>query len=597
MERILGALSASEAAGADICVVPELAIPGYPPEDLLLKPTFVADNVAALEKVAAATGQCAIVVGYVGATPDGQGLSNAAALCAGGRVVGIYRKRFLPNYGVFDEQRWFVSSTETPTLFGVAGAWVGISVCEDVWFPDGPVAQEGRAGADVVVNLNASPYNRGRRSERLAMLRGRVAEAGCAIAYVNQVGGQDELVFDGDSLIVAADGTLLATGAQFATDLVVVDIPIDRGAGRPAATALPRVVATEPRPTPAAEAPPLRPAPAPELSPEAEVYAALVLGTHDYLGKNGFSEAVIGLSGGIDSSLVATIAVDALGPSHVHGISMPSRYSSDGSRDDAEAPGRAPRHRSAGGPHRAGPRGLHRHADRGARERAQRPHRREPPVPPARRVAHGRVQRQGVDRADHGKQERDGHRVLHPLRRLRRRLRGDQGRAQDVGLRPVPVPQRPGRTRGAARAHSRQRAGQGTVGRAPAGPARRSVTAAVREARPRPAGLRGRRPDGVGPGGPGVRSGGGRAGRPPGGRGRVQAAPDASGRAHHDQGLRQGPAHADHQPLPPPAARRAAAMAESAAPAASAPPPPSVRSTSWPSSAATTAGWSVAFSS
>jgi NAD+ synthase (glutamine-hydrolysing) len=337
VERILDALAAAEAAGADICVVPELAIPGYPPEDLLLKPTFVADNVVALEKVAAATGQCAIVVGYVGATPDGQGLSNAAALCAGGRVVGIYRKRFLPNYGVFDEQRWFVSSNETPTLYGVAGAWVGISVCEDVWFPDGPVAHQGRAGADVVVNLNASPYNSGRRRERLAMLHERVAEAGCAIAYVNQVGGQDELVFDGDSLIVASDGTLLATGAQFATDLVVVDIPVAGGPGRPAATKLPRVVATEPRPARAAGSAPLRPAIRPELSPEAEVYAALVLGTRDYLGKNGFKEAVIGLSGGIDSSLVATIAVDALGPSHVHGISMPSRYSSEGSRHDAEA--------------------------------------------------------------------------------------------------------------------------------------------------------------------------------------------------------------------------------------------------------------------
>jgi len=343
VERILGALSAAEAAGADICVVPELAIPGYPPEDLLLKPSFVVDNVAALEKVAAATGQCAIVVGYVGATPDGQGLSNAAALCASGRVVGIYRKRFLPNYGVFDEQRWFVSSNETPTLFGVAGAWVGISVCEDVWFPDGPVAQQGHAGADVVVNLNASPYNLGRHSERLAMLQGRVAEAGCAIAYVNQVGGQDELVFDGDSLIVAADGTLLASGTQFTTDLVVVDIPIAGGTGRTGGsgstggTALPRVVATEPRPARAADTAPLRPALGPLLSPEAEVYTALVLGTRDYLGKNGFSEAVIGLSGGIDSSLVATIAVDALGPSRVHGISMPSRYSSDGSRHDAEA--------------------------------------------------------------------------------------------------------------------------------------------------------------------------------------------------------------------------------------------------------------------
>jgi NAD+ synthase (glutamine-hydrolysing) len=344
VDRILDALAAAEAAGADVCVVPELAIPGYPPEDLLLKPTFVADNVAALEKVAAATGQCAIVVGYVGATPDGQGLSNAAAICAGGQVVGIYRKRFLPNYGVFDEQRWFFPSTDTPTLFGVAGAWVGISVCEDVWFAEGPVAQQGRAGADVVVNLNASPYNRGRRNERLAMLRGRVEEAGCAIAYVNQVGGQDELVFDGDSLIVGADGTLLASGAQFATDLVVVDIPVAGRAGRAGldvedsrtdAPPLPRVIATEPRGADRTALPST--APRPVLSDEAEVYTALVLGTRDYLGKNGFTEAVIGLSGGIDSSLVAAIAVDALGPSRVHGISMPSRYSSDGSLSDAQA--------------------------------------------------------------------------------------------------------------------------------------------------------------------------------------------------------------------------------------------------------------------
>src|SRR6202041_1737033 len=226
VERVLAALAAAEAAGADICVVPELAIPGYPPEDLLLKPGFVADNVTALEKVAAATRQCAVVVGFVGAAPGGVGLANAAAVCAGGRVVGVYNKRFLPNYGVFDEQRWFVPSDEPPPLFGVAGAWVGVSVCEDVWFPDGPVAQEGLAGADVVVNLNASPYNCGRHAERLAMLQGRVAEAGCAIAYVNQVGGQDELVFDGDSLIVAADGTLLASGAQFAHDLVVGDVPL-----------------------------------------------------------------------------------------------------------------------------------------------------------------------------------------------------------------------------------------------------------------------------------------------------------------------------------------------------------------------------------
>jgi NAD+ synthase (glutamine-hydrolysing) len=335
VERVLAALAASDAAGADVCVVPELAIPGYPPEDLLLKPGFVADNVTALEKVAAATGHCAVIVGFVGAAPGGVGLANAAAVCAGGRVVGVYRKRFLPNYGVFDEQRWFVPSNEPPALFGVAGAWVGVSICEDIWFDDGPVAQAGRAGADVVVNLNASPYNRSRRAERLAMLSGRVAEAGCAIAYVNQVGGQDELVFDGDSLIVAADGTLLGSGVQFAEELVVVDLPIGHHPPRPVTELVPRIAVTEPR---RGDRPPLPPpAPRAVLSDHAEVYAALVLGTRDYLGKNGFSEVVIGLSGGIDSSLVAAIAVDAIGAARVHGISMPSRYSSEGSRDDAGA--------------------------------------------------------------------------------------------------------------------------------------------------------------------------------------------------------------------------------------------------------------------
>ena len=334
VEKILDALNAAESAGADLCIVPELAIPGYPPEDLLLKPGFVADNLTALEKVAAATGQCAVVVGFVGAAPGGFGLANAAAVCAGGRVAGVYRKRFLPNYGVFDEQRWFVPSTETPSLYGIAGAWVGVSICEDVWFDEGPVAQEGRAGADLVVNVNSSPYNRGRRTERLEVLRRRVAEARCPIAYVNQVGGQDELVFDGDSLMVAANGTLVATGEQFAPDLVVVDVPIGSHQPHAVTELVPRIVVTDPR---RGERPPLRaPAALQPLGDHAEVYAALVLGTRDYLAKNGFSEAVIGLSGGIDSSLVATVAVDALGAARVHGISMPSRYSSEGSRRDAE---------------------------------------------------------------------------------------------------------------------------------------------------------------------------------------------------------------------------------------------------------------------
>jgi NAD+ synthase (glutamine-hydrolysing) len=333
VDRVLGALSQAEAAGADLCIVPELALTGYPPEDLLLKPGFVADNLTALEKVAAATGRCAVVVGYVGHSADGRGLANAAALCAGGRVVGSYHKQFLPNYGVFDEQRWFTPSSAPPTIYEVAGAWVGLSICEDVWFTGGPVARQGRDGADVVVNINASPYHRGRHRERLDMLHTRVTEACCAIAYVNQVGGQDELVFDGDSLVIGADGTLLATGLQFATDLVVVDLAFDpaRRATRPGS--LHRVVATEPGPRTRAPLPPATPRP--PLPDHAEVYQALVLGTRDYLEKNGFTDVVIGLSGGIDSSLVATIAVDAIGPERVHGISMPSRYSSEGSRHDA----------------------------------------------------------------------------------------------------------------------------------------------------------------------------------------------------------------------------------------------------------------------
>ncbi len=353
VDRILAALREAEAAGADLFVTPELAVTGYPPEDLLLKPGFVADNLAALEKVAAATRACAAVVGFVDRVGEAVGgraeragaavlvperLANAAAVCAGGRVVGVYRKRMLPNYGVFDEQRWFAPGTEPYALYGVAGLRVGVSICEDVWFPDGPVAAQGLGGADLVVNLNASPYSRHRREERLAMLGERVAEAGCAIAYVNQVGGQDELVFDGASLVVAADGRLVAAGRQFRPDLVVCDVP-GRG-GAPVPSPLPVTPATPPitddRSAPAGPAGRAAQDVEP-LDPAAEVYEALVLGTRDYLVKNGFSDAVIGLSGGIDSSLVAAIAVDALGPSHVHGLAMPSRYSSAGSLADAEA--------------------------------------------------------------------------------------------------------------------------------------------------------------------------------------------------------------------------------------------------------------------
>ena len=372
VERIVGALRLAETQGADVCVFPELAVTGYPPEDLLLKSGFVADNEAALHEVAAATGDCVAVVGFVEGLGDrGRSrpsppaaespsagaeqrepswrhvqphLANAVAICAQGEVAGVYRKRLLPNYSVFDEQRWFTPGEGPPQLYEIAGVAVGVSICEDIWADGGPVAALGAAGAQLVVNVNASPYSRGRRAERLAMLTDRAKEVGCPIAYVNQVGGQDELVFDGASLVLAAEGRLLAAGAQFAEDLVVVDVPVPersprdqrvvRVTSKPASDGRPR------RPLDAAvhAVPPVRSLPAvPEaLDPVGEVYEALVLGTRDYLVKNGFGGAVIGLSGGIDSSLVATVAADAIGPDKVHGVAMPSRYSSSASLTDAQ---------------------------------------------------------------------------------------------------------------------------------------------------------------------------------------------------------------------------------------------------------------------
>ena len=354
-QRIIDCLARVEEQGADLAAFPELAITGYPPEDLLLKPAFVAHNLAALEKVAAATSACVALVGFVDvvghedlddavAHAAGAGavareaairgaprrLRNAVAVCVGGRVLGVYHKRRLPNYGVFDEERWFAPGTTDISLFEIAGMLVGVSICEDLWFPGGPVPLQAMGGARLVVNMNASPYAIGREADRLAVARQRVAEAPCTIAYVNQVGGQDELVFDGGSFVMDAGGTVVASAPRFKDASLLVDIPVPPDSGD---TVLPVVsVSAVPR-DPAHRPPPAQPAP---LEEEAEVYEALVLGTRDYLKKNGFTDAVIGLSGGVDSSLVAAVAVDALGAAHVHGLSMPSRYSSAGSITDAD---------------------------------------------------------------------------------------------------------------------------------------------------------------------------------------------------------------------------------------------------------------------
>ncbi|MGI8710861.1 MAG: NAD+ synthase, partial [Acidimicrobiales bacterium] len=317
-----------------------------PPEDLLLKPGFVADNRAALDRVAAETGSCVAVVGFVDA---GQDLWNAAALCAHGEVVGVYRKRELPNYAVFDENRYFARGDAPAQLWSVGGVRVGVSVCEDAWNPAGPILDQADSGAELIVNLNASPFAEGKLARRERMMATRAADASCALVYVNQVGGQDELVFDGGSMVFDAGGTLVARSPQFVEDVALVDVEVEPvyrkrlldPRGRPTDQALPvsvlaskEVEASAERPS--AEEATLAVAPiTPILGADEEVYRALVLGTRDYLAKNGFTDVVIGLSGGIDSTLVAAVAVDALGGAHVHGVSMPSRYSSDHSRSDA----------------------------------------------------------------------------------------------------------------------------------------------------------------------------------------------------------------------------------------------------------------------
>jgi NAD+ synthase (glutamine-hydrolysing) len=331
VEAIIGAMKEAEQAGCVLVGLPELAITGYPPEDLVLKPAFVADNRRALDRVVAASGQTVAIVGFVDGEPGR--LYNAAAVCAGGRLLGIYHKRRLPNFAVFDEQRYFEPGRDVLGLYGVGGVNVGVSICEDAWVPGGPIQALADGGADLVVNINASPYHAGKVAERAAMLAERATESGAVIAYVNQVGGQDELVFDGASFVVSADGAVVARAPQFTETVFVVDVDVPHRT-----TAADRRLPLEIEPTSArlASVSSKPSASATLLDPVREVYEALVLGTRDYVTKNGFAEVVIGLSGGIDSSIVACVAADAVGAERVHGVLMPSRYSSDHSMTDAE---------------------------------------------------------------------------------------------------------------------------------------------------------------------------------------------------------------------------------------------------------------------
>jgi NAD+ synthase (glutamine-hydrolysing) len=315
------------AEGADLVVAGELALTGYPPEDLLLRPAFVRAGSQALQDLAGAVGTTPLIVGtveeldarasstwppVVSAGLEIRPLANAAAVLRDGRVEACYRKQRLPNYGVFDEARYFRPGAEA-VVVEVAGLTIGVTVCEDLWGEGGPVQEAAAAGARLVVNLNASPYERDKRAGRERWATHHAAAARVGIAYVNQVGGQDEVVFDGDSFVVGPDGVVGARGAQFATDLLLVEVDADGSCRR------------------------LRGQDSPRLGPVAEVYAALVLGTRDYAAKNGFGGALLGVSGGIDSALVAAVAADALGADRVTGVALPSPYSSAGSLTDARA--------------------------------------------------------------------------------------------------------------------------------------------------------------------------------------------------------------------------------------------------------------------
>jgi len=300
-------------AGADLVCFPELAVTGYPPEDLVLRPEFVRDNLEALEELARRTANgCAVVVGFIDRSE--RGVHNAAALIQGGRVLARYRKIKLPNYGVFDERRYFEPG-RAPCTVELGRTRIGLSVCEDAWAPGPPFDAYAAERVKLVVNINGSPYHRGKTSERLQVTAARARETGAWIAYVNAVGGQDELVFDGGSMLVAPTGELVHRATMFTEDLLLVELQDLRGGAQWAVAAGPE---RAPWPT----------------GPE-EVYRALALGLRDYVRKNGFGEVVLGLSGGIDSALTATLAADALGAGAVHALAMPSRYSSPESLEDA----------------------------------------------------------------------------------------------------------------------------------------------------------------------------------------------------------------------------------------------------------------------
>ena len=341
-ERILARLAESKDAGADLALFPELAVTGYPPEDLLLRPSFVRAAERSLAQIAR---EARGIVAFVGVPHLDRDLYNACAVCAAGEVKALYRKRFLPNYGVFDEHRYFAPGRDL-FLLEHGEALIGPTVCEDIWQPGPPATDLALAGAQLLVNISASPFHVGKDREREQMLATRARDNVCYVAFVNAVGGQDELIFDGHSVVLDDEGQVLARAAGFEEALLVVDVEPEEALGRRLRDVRRRSLESEREEAPdvpvlhigfprAPDGQSVEPQLAPLLDDLEQMRRALELGLRDYVEKNGFEEVVIGVSGGIDSALAAAIASQALGPERVHLVSMPSRFSSEETKSDA----------------------------------------------------------------------------------------------------------------------------------------------------------------------------------------------------------------------------------------------------------------------
>jgi NAD+ synthase (glutamine-hydrolysing) len=344
--KIIASIEQAKSLGVDLLTLPELAITGYPPEDLLLKPQFIKRNRDNLNRIVEHSSEIAVVVGFVDSDGD---IYNAAAVIYDGKLAGVYHKIYLPNYGVFDENRYFQAGNNY-SVFNIFGVGVGITICEDMWYEAGPALVQAYAGAKVLVNISASPYHAGKGLSRERMLATRASDSLAIVVHNNLVGGQDELVFDGNSLIVNEKGEIVVRGKQFEEDFIAADLNVEsvlssqlrdprrrkqtQWIEERLRTATTIEISSEHSEVVKPSLPSRR---VERLDDLTEIYEALVLGVRDYVRKNGFEKVVIGLSGGVDSSLVAAIATGAVGADNVVGVSMPSRYSSPGSKSDAEA--------------------------------------------------------------------------------------------------------------------------------------------------------------------------------------------------------------------------------------------------------------------